>query len=79
MIDAGPTHVAFGNAIRELRKERGLSQEDLALEANINRSYFSGVERGVRNLSLANIVKVADALDLEVSDLFLRTEKIRQR
>jgi transcriptional regulator with XRE-family HTH domain len=63
--------------MRELRKERHMSQEALALEADLNRSYFSGVERGVRNISLTNIAKLADALDLEVSDVFVRVQELR--
>jgi transcriptional regulator with XRE-family HTH domain len=62
--------------MRELRKERHMSQEALALEAELNRSYFSGVERGVRNISLTNIAKLADALDLEVSDVFVRVQEL---
>ena len=79
MTDLGPIHVAFGNAMRELRKERDLSQEALALEASLNRSYFTGVERGVRNISLVNIEKLADALGIEVSEVFVRVEQIRKR
>jgi transcriptional regulator with XRE-family HTH domain len=74
-----PIHAAFGNAIRELRHERNMSQEALALEANINRSYASGIERGVRNVSLTNIAKLAGALDVELSELFLLVEEIKQR
>jgi transcriptional regulator with XRE-family HTH domain len=79
LTDVGPIHVAFGKAIRELRLERQMSQEALALEADINRSYASGVERGVRNISLTNIAKLAAALNIEVSDLFVRVQEIRQR
>jgi transcriptional regulator with XRE-family HTH domain len=63
--------------MRELRKERHMSQEALALEAETNRSYLSGVERGVRNISLTNIVKLAEALDLEISDVFVRAQELR--
>lgn len=79
MPDVGPIHVVFGNAIRELRKEQHLSQETLALNAKLNRSYFSGIERGVRNISLTNIEKLAASLNLEVSDIFIRVEEIRRR
>jgi transcriptional regulator with XRE-family HTH domain len=78
LTDVGPIHVAFGNAIRELRNERQLSQEALALEAKINRSYLSGIERGVRNISLTNIEKLADVLDLDVSEVFLRVKQLRR-
>jgi transcriptional regulator with XRE-family HTH domain len=74
-----PVHAAFGDALRELRAERGMSQEAVALEAGLNRGYYSGVERGVRNLSLTNIVKIADALGVPASDVLARAEVIRRR
>ena len=79
MTNTGPIHVAFGNAVRELRRERGLSQEALAWRAEINRSYSSGIERGLRNVSLTNIDKLAAALQIEISDLFVRAEEIARR
>jgi transcriptional regulator with XRE-family HTH domain len=69
-------HAAFGDALRDLRGEHGMSQEALALDAGLNRGYYSGVERGVRNVSLANIVKIADALGVPVSGVFARAETI---
>jgi transcriptional regulator with XRE-family HTH domain len=62
----------FGQAIRELRTEAGISQEALALKAGLARSYFSGVERGVRNIGLVNIAKVAEALDVTPAAIFER-------
>ncbi|KQR47678.1 hypothetical protein ASF87_01545 [Microbacterium sp. Leaf161] len=61
---------AFGDRVRELRKERGLSQEGLAHVATLDRTYVSGVERGLRNVSLDNIHKLATALKVDVSALF---------
>jgi len=52
----------FGNRLRELRKQKGLSQEDLAFKSGLHRTYISDIERGSRNLSLQNIVKIAKAL-----------------
>jgi transcriptional regulator with XRE-family HTH domain len=72
-------HAAFGDALRELRAEHGMSQEAVALEAGLNRGYYSGVERGVRNVSLANIVKIADALGVPASAVLARAEAIRSR
>jgi transcriptional regulator with XRE-family HTH domain len=61
--------VMFGNRVRELRKKKGLSQEALALESGLDRSYVGGVERGERNISLANIEKLARALRVHPSEL----------
>ena len=70
-----PRHLAWGRALRELRTERGLSQERLALEAGLDRTYVSGIERGERNPSLSSLFKLVDALGTEVSELALRAER----
>lgn len=59
----------FGKRLAELRKQRGWSQENLALESGIARSYLGGVERGQRNIALVNICRLADCLGLEPADL----------
>ena len=61
--------VKFGARLRELRKAVGLSQEKLALQSELDRSYVGQVERGERNISLKNIVKLASALDVAPSEL----------
>lgn len=60
----------FGLHLKQLRLARGLSQEQLGLIAELDRTYISGIERGVRNVSLANIFKIAKALDVESAELF---------
>ena len=71
-----PAHAAFGQAIRELRRERGISQEDLAHTCGLDRSYMGGIERGERNPSLKNIFRVADGLGVAPTVLFERFETL---
>jgi transcriptional regulator with XRE-family HTH domain len=74
-----PLHAAFGEALRELRKERGISQEGLALISGLNRGYYGGIERGERNVALANIYKLATSLNLPASAILVRTEQVATR
>ncbi len=66
---------AFGEAVRKFRREKNLSQEALADLAGIHRTYIGDVERGVRNLSLVNIVRIANALEIPVSKLVIEMER----
>lgn len=59
----------FGNKIRKLRKEKGISQEQLAIEAGIERSYMGAIERGERNPSLDKVVSIAKALKTSTAKL----------
>jgi DNA-binding XRE family transcriptional regulator len=61
--------VRFGRRLAQLRKAKGWSQEMLALESGIARSYLGGVERGQRNIALLNICKLAEALELGPNEL----------
>lgn len=61
--------VSFGKRLRELRKQRGLSQEALAHKAELDRSYVGGAERGEYNISLLNICQLADALEVPPYEL----------
>jgi transcriptional regulator with XRE-family HTH domain len=63
--------LTFGKRVRQLRLEKGLSQEELAFRAGVHRTYLGGIERGERNPSLKNIAAIAQALDVALSDLFL--------
>jgi transcriptional regulator with XRE-family HTH domain len=67
-----PAHLAYGSALRELRGERGFSQERLADLAGLDRTYVSGIERGERNPSLTNLLKLADTLGVPLGDIATR-------
>lgn len=60
----------FGGRVRVIRQEKNLSQEALAQLAGIDRTYIGGVERGERNLSVLNVKRLADALGINIKDLF---------
>jgi transcriptional regulator with XRE-family HTH domain len=61
---------AFGKNLRQQRTDKGLSQEALAEKADLDPTYISGIERGVRNPSVLSIVRIAEALEIESADLF---------
>lgn len=61
--------VQIGNRIRELRIEADLSQEKLAFESELDRTYIGSVERGERNISVINLRKIAKALKYKTADL----------
>lgn len=63
-----------GQRIRDLRNEQGLSQEKLALKAEIDRTYLAGVEQGKRNLSIKSLDKILKALDITFKDFFKEIE-----
>lgn len=60
----------FGIKIKELRKQKGLSQERLANLADIDRTYLPTIEKGERNVSIEVVEKLANALNVEIKDLF---------
>jgi DNA-binding XRE family transcriptional regulator len=68
-------HVALGQAIRELRLTAGFSQEAFADRCGMHRTYVGGIERGERNLSFANLLRVAGALGVRPSELLVRYER----
>ena len=61
--------VKFGNKVRELRKKKGLSQEQLSFKADLHRTYIGMIERAEKNITLINIEKIANALSVSVNNL----------
>lgn len=59
----------LGNKIKRIRQKKKMSQETLAFESNLHRTYISDVERGVRNVSIINIEKIARALNVTLKQL----------
>lgn len=69
----------FGRRLRELRKQAGLSQEGLAHQAGLDRSYVGGVERGEYNISLLNICLLAEAIGVPPSELLRFSNNQQER
>ena len=64
--------IRFGRAIRRIREEQEINQEEAAERCGLHRTYYSGVERGVRNVSLVNLEKIAKGLKMNLPGLFER-------
>jgi len=64
--------IRFGRAIRRVREEQGITQEEAADRCGLHRTYYSGIERGVRNVSLVNIERIAKGLKTSLPQLFGR-------
>jgi transcriptional regulator with XRE-family HTH domain len=62
--------IRFGRAIRRIREEQQINQEEAAERCGLHRTYYSGIERGVRNVSLLNIEKLAKGLKTTLPQLF---------
>ena len=62
--------IKFGKKVRELRKTKGLSQEELAYKADLHRTYIGMIERAEKNITLENIKKLANAFDVQLKVLF---------
>jgi transcriptional regulator with XRE-family HTH domain len=74
-----PEHAALGRATRELRMAIGISQEGLADRSGLHRTYVGGIERGERNVSYENLLRLADALGTKPSELLARAESFSPR
>jgi len=66
--------LSLGNAIRRLRIEKAISQENLALLANVDRSYVGRVERGDNNIAVLTLSRIASALDVTITELMAEAE-----
>ena len=64
--------IRFGRAIRRIREEQKINQEEAAERCGLHRTYYNKIERGVRNVSLVNIERVAKGLKTSLPDLFRR-------
>lgn len=64
--------IRFGRALRRIREEQEINQEEAAERCGLHRTYYSGIERGVRNISLVNIERVSKGLKTPLPDLFER-------
>ena len=62
--------IKFGLRVKQLRKERNLSQEELSFRANLHRTYIGMIERAEKNITLINVEKIAIALNVNVKELF---------
>lgn len=70
MILKNDVLIKFGEKVKTARKSCGLSQEDLASRAGLHRTYIGMIERGEKNITLINILKIASALNVNVNKLF---------
>ena len=68
--------IKFGNTIKDKRKSTGLSQEAFAYKIGIDRAYYSSIENGKHNISLLQIKKIADGLNISIKELFENMENM---
>jgi transcriptional regulator with XRE-family HTH domain len=61
--------INFGQKVRDIRKEKGLSQEQLSFKAELHRTYIGMIERAEKNITLVNIERIANALEVNINDL----------
>ncbi len=68
---------AFGRAVREIRVDHGLSQEQLGARSGVNRTFVGGLERGERNPTYETLIKVAGGLDVDLAELVGLADRYR--
>jgi len=62
--------ILYGERLKDFRKKKGLSQEELGFKSSLHRTYISEVEHGRRNISILNIARIAKALEIKVKEFF---------
>jgi transcriptional regulator with XRE-family HTH domain len=75
---SGPAK-AFGQALRDIRTSRKISQEQLAFDSGFDRTYISLVERGVRSPTIRSLVQLTDALKVRPSEMLARMESLLKK
>jgi transcriptional regulator with XRE-family HTH domain len=73
MSDSSPLFLAFGRVLQKARKDRGVSQQELALDCGLDRTFISLLERGKRQPSLTTLVTLGNALNVEANELVRAT------
>lgn len=73
-MDKEPALIFLGKKLRELREGKGLSQEDLAFQAGLDRTYIGGVERGERNFTILSALKISGSLGVSLSQVLKGVE-----
>lgn len=71
IVESSPLQKKFGSRIRQIRTDKKISQEKLGFECGLDRTYISGIERGVRNPSLKNIGRLGKALKTPLAQFFI--------
>ena len=74
MVKGKTTKRTFADVLREIRQEKGLSQEELADRAGLHRTYISQIERGLKSPSLRSVEQITEALEIPMSSLIGRME-----
>jgi transcriptional regulator with XRE-family HTH domain len=74
-----PLEITFGRVLRQSRRERGLSQEELGFRSGYHRTYISLLERGLKSPSLRTIFQLADALEIAPSEMILSVQSLFEK
>ena len=69
--------IQFGEKVKLTRKEKGLSQEELASRANLHRTYIGMIERAEKNITLINMLKISRALDVTLNELLELVDNVK--